>query len=152
MTGKPLLSWPGRGSDKKKRQGGVKRDNEGNTVKVRLFPSTLSFITCLPQTEERSPAARVPCTQCPGCKTRACGACDSCRALPRQRCVARSCVQPVLDTASTCYICSLDGWYASTHMSLIDRYKHWQTVIILSSSRQWRLFLCFVWGYSIHWL
>ena len=123
MTGKPLLSWPGRGSDKKKRQGGVKRDNEGNTVKVRLFPSTLSFITCLPQTEERSPAARVPCTQCPGCKTRACGACDSCRALPRQRCVARSCVQPVLDTASTCYICSLDGWYASTHMSLIDRYR-----------------------------
>ena len=40
--------------------------------------------------ERRSPAARVPCTACPGCKTRACSSCESCRALPRQRCVLRT--------------------------------------------------------------
>jgi len=105
VTGKPLLYWPGR-SEKKwnKQKTAVKRDSSGQSV-----------------SDKKDPAARVPCTQCEGCKTRACGSCDSCRSLPRQRCVLRSCHQPVLDPVTICAICHLDGWYASTHMSLIDR-------------------------------
>ena len=95
VTGRPLLYWSGKGS-KKIKDKGLKRDSSGAE-----------------KTEEKPrPAARVPCTACPGCKTRACGRCESCCALPRQRCVLRSCEQPVLDTATVCGICGLDGWYA----------------------------------------
>ena len=104
LTGKPLLYWPGRSEKKWNRQKTpVKRDVRGDTV------------------EPREPAARTPCTACRGCKTRACNNCDSCRSLPRQRCIMRSCHQPVLDPTTVCVLCHLDGWYASPHMSLIDR-------------------------------
>ena len=104
VTGKPLLYWPGR-SEKKwnKQKSPVKRDVRGEAV------------------EAKDPASRIPCTACAGCRTRACNSCDSCRSLPRQRCVARSCHQPVLDPQTVCALCHLDGWYASPHMSLIDR-------------------------------
>jgi len=104
VTGKALLFWSGKHEKKwNKHKTAVKRDSAGNCV------------------TEKKPAARTPCTQCQGCKTRACGSCVSCNSLPRQRCVARSCEQPVLDTSCVCCICGLDGWYASPHMSLIDR-------------------------------
>ena len=72
ITGQPLLFWSGKTEKKWSRpKTTVKRDSGGSAV------------------EKSGPAARVPCTQCGGCKTKACGSCDSCRSLPRQRCVLR---------------------------------------------------------------
>ena len=70
----PLLYWPGR-SEKKwnKPKTAVKRDSSGQSV-----------------SDKKDPASQVPCTQCAGYKSRACGSCDSCWSLLRQRCVSGS--------------------------------------------------------------
>ena len=37
------------------------------------------------------------------------------------RCEKRKCGQLVLNLQATCHFCGLDGWFAETHMTLIDR-------------------------------
>jgi len=103
VTGKPLLYWPGLKNDKKwGKMKQFKRESQSqNSVKTKQ--------------------KRVPCKACEGCLVAVCGSCQACTSLPRRRCVNKRCSQPVLDVATTCSYCGLDGWYASPSMSLVDR-------------------------------
>jgi len=98
-TGKPLLYWPGVRHDKvkEKSRGKIKREKVNEMVE------------------------RISCGQCTGCKARECGNCMGCQALPRGRCKAKICLQKLIPINIVCEICCLDGWYAETSITLVDR-------------------------------
>lgn len=107
VTGKPLLVWPGLKNEKL-----MTRTKAKKKVKEERAEQGEA---------EQKPVVRVPCKLCPGCRVERCGRCPPCQELPRRRCVLRQCTQLVLAPPTTCTICGLDGWYAETSMTLVDR-------------------------------
>jgi len=103
VTGKPLLLWTG---IKQEKSWSMKSKNKARRdLKV----------------EEKVRAERIPCRACESCLVKECGKCSSCTSYPKRRCEKRKCGQLVLNLQATCHFCGLDGWFAETHMTLIDR-------------------------------
>jgi len=97
-TGRPLLNWPGMRNEKVKEK--IKKFKRERGIEM---------------------VERVVCTQCSGCKARECGNCMGCVGLPRTRCKVKICLQKLLPVNVLCEACGLDGWYAESSMTLVDR-------------------------------
>ncbi len=138
VTGKPLLHWPGvkndpgfarptkhAGKTKKEKAGGgamaskdpfgVKKEKSGGGAAGGAAPAGRR-------------ASRVPCKICQACISPDCGMCQFCADMVRfggsgklrKPCQMRQCLQPLLLPSAVCCVCGLDGWYAETHVRLIE--------------------------------
>jgi len=118
VTGKALLFWTGIKQDKSsmmKAKNKMRKETKEEKVEI---------------------AERVPCKSCENCKIKDCGKCAKCTSYPRKMCERRRCMNKVLAVNTVCCICGLDGWYAHTSITLIDRPLHTNNLLECSSCRQ----------------
>ncbi len=128
VTGRPLLYWPGVKNDpgfmRLPKQAGKPRKDKATASKD---PFGVKKKDGTPSSGLRQ-APRVPCKICQACISPDCGMCPFCADMVRfggsgrlrKPCQMRQCLQPLLLPSSVCAVCGLDGWYAETHVRLIE--------------------------------
>eukprot|EP00088_Acartia_fossae_P039647 TRINITY_DN4126_c0_g1_i2.p1 TRINITY_DN4126_c0_g1~~TRINITY_DN4126_c0_g1_i2.p1 ORF type:complete len:935 (+),score=174.46 TRINITY_DN4126_c0_g1_i2:37-2841(+) len=118
VTGRPLLYWTGLKQDKSavlKAKNKARRDLKDEKPEI---------------------AERVACKSCENCQVKECGKCSKCTSYPRKMCERRRCENKVLHPSTTCVLCGLDGWYAETSMTLIDRPRETSNLMECSCCRE----------------
>lgn len=123
VTGRPLLYWPGIKNDP-----GYMRMQKQKPKKDRPMKEPAPPPAAKSRPGSRKKADRIPCKICQACISPDCGMCQFCADMIRfggsgrlrKPCQMRQCLQPLLLPSILCSICGLDGWYAESHLRLIE--------------------------------